>query len=619
MRVLLITPPMVQFNAPYPAVPALAAHVRRCGYEVAQEDLSLALALRIFSRDGLRRIVRAIRRRASAGTVRRTPAVRHLLAHAAAFQRRVGPVLRFLQDLEPSLAASMVAPGWLPEGPRLRRRDPPDPEAGLHEVARHWASLFLDDLADAMREGLDAEFALSRYAERLAADRVSFDALDAALARRPGLLERMLDDLADDAVRRHRPDVVGITVPFPGAAYGAFRVARRVRRVRPDAVTVLGGGYVNTELRELSDTRVFAFFDYVTLDDGEVPLERLLDFLAGKRGLEGLVRTFHREAGRVVLRDEPRAPALRHRDRPVPDAPTGASYIAMAESDNPMHRLWSSRRWNKLVLAHGCYWRRCAFCDTSLDYIRRFDPADAETAHRWIESMVRDTGETGFHFADEAAPPALLCGLAEHLIARGPAIEWWANIRLEKSFTPELVRRLADSGCVAMTGGLETACDRTLRRMKKGVSVREAVRALRACSEAGVMTHAYLMYGFPTQTVQETIDALELVRQLMIEGWLRSAFWHRFALTVHSAMFRDPERFGIRLTHSVASSFARNEAPFVEPGGADHDRLGEGLQRATRNYLRGAGLEIDIRRWFEIRVPKPGWGGGRARRLGGLR
>lgn len=602
---LLITPPMVQFNAPYPAVPVLAAHLRRLGHEVAQEDLSLALALRLFSGDGVRRVVRALRARGGAGR-RDSPAVRHLRAHARLCARRADDVLRFLQGRAPELAGLIVSPGWLPEGPRLRRADPPRPDADLREVAAHRASLFIDDLADAVRDGLDPRFGLSRYAERLAADRPSFDGIDRALRSRPGLIDRMIDDLAARAVRRHRPAVVGVTVPFPGAVYGAFRVARAARRVRPGVRTVLGGGYVNTELRTLSDPRVFDRFDFVALDDGEIPLERIATFVAGRGSAASLVRTLRREDGVVIGPETDPGPVLRHRNRAAPRFPRGAGdYVAMAESDNPMHRLWSSRRWNKLTLAHGCYWRRCAFCDTTLDHIRRFDPADADTVLAWIRQAVRDTGEAGFHFTDEAAPPALLAALADRLIERGPAIEWWANIRFERNFSPALAGRLAASGCVAVTGGLETACDRTLRRMDKGVTVRQAVRVLRAFAGAGVLTHAYLMYGFPTQTAQETVDALETVRQLFAAGWLHSAYWHRFALSVHSRMHRDPSRYGIRIPPAGPAPFARNEAAFLEDDAADAARLGDGLRRATFNYLRGAGVEDDVRRWFELPVPHP--------------
>ena len=121
----------------------------------------------------------------------------------------------------------------------------------------------------------------------------------------------------------------------------------------------------------------------------------------------------------------------------------------------------------------------------------------------------------------------------------------------------------------------------------------------RAFADAGVMVHAYLMYGFPTQTEAETVDALERVRQLFEAGCIQSAFWHRFACTIHSPVGQDPSRFGITLRPSVGATFAQNEVAFDDPTDCDHDRLGHGLRRALYNYMLGLGLDTDVRRWFE--------------------
>ena len=92
-------------------------------------------------------------------------------------------------------------------------------------------------------------------------------------------------------------------------------------------------------------------------------------------------------------------------------------YLSLLDMLNPMHRLWSDGRWNKLTVAHGCYWKKCSFCDVSLDYIARYDAATAETLVDRIEAIVAETGQTGFHFVDEAAPPEALQALAAELQA----------------------------------------------------------------------------------------------------------------------------------------------------------------------------------------------------------
>jgi hypothetical protein len=240
----------------------------------------------------------------------------------------------------------------------------------------------------------------------------------------------------------------------------------------------------------------------------------------------------------------------------------------------------------------------------TLDYISRYDTAAAETLVNRIEKIVAETGQTGFHFVDEAAPPKGLRALAEELLRRKISISWWGNIRFEKSFTPDLCQLLADSGCIAISGGLEVASDRLLNLMKKGVSVEQVARVTRGFSDAGILVHAYLMYGFPTQTVQDTVDALEYVRQLFEEGCIQSGFFHRFTCTVHSPVGKNPEDYGVTLIPLPPVTFAKNDIGFIDPTGVDHDTLGQALNKALYNFMHGIGLQEDIRSWFGGKVPK---------------
>jgi radical SAM superfamily enzyme YgiQ (UPF0313 family) len=607
---------MTQLNTPYPATAYLTGFLRQHAaakdLEIVQADPALELFLRLFSAAGLGQILGVLRDRLAAADAddEPPPAIAHFLAHGEAYVTTIDPVIRFLQGKDPGLALRIASRTFLPEGPRFDAIDQgpggrdDDPLAwafgalGLADRAKHLASLYVDDLADVVRDGIAPHFELSRYGEGLASSAPSFDPLRDALEGEPTLVDAALDDLARELLARHRPDVVGLTAPFPGNVYGALRIARAMRAVAPATRFVLGGGYVNTELRELAEPRLFDYVDYVTLDDGERPLLALIDHLRDRAA--PLCRTFLRDDGRVVYRHDPSLHDVPLRDAGTPtyDGLPLDRYLSLFEMLNPMHRLWADGRWNKVTVAHGCYWKRCTFCDVTLDYIGRYDPAGADVLVDRIVALIAETGQTGFHLVDEAAPPSGLRALAERLIARGVVITWWGNIRFEKAFTPELCALLARSGCVAVSGGLEVASDRLLELIDKGVTVAQVARVTRAFADAGIMVHAYLMYGFPTETAQETIDSLERVRQLFAAGCLRSAFWHRFAATVHSPIGKQPELFGIRLHRDAAAPFARNGVGFDDPTGVDHDGLGVGLRKALYNYMHGLGLDADVRTWF---------------------
>ncbi len=637
-RVLSLITPMTQLNTPYPSTAYLTGFLRSRGIDAAQEDIALGLVLELFSPGGLK----AIRERVDTLPQRkRTPSITHFSEQFDRYLATVTPAIAFLQGRDPSMGFRIAGRNFLPEGPRFESldvyidEDGGDPLAwafgslGVQDKARHLATLYLNDLADVLREAVDPRFEFVRYAESLARSQPTFEPLARALAAAPTLVDSTLENLTIFAVDRSRPTIVLLSVPFPGSVYAAFRMARAIKAHNPKIVTVLGGGWVNTELRELKEARVFDYFDYVTLDDGERPILALLEHLgytAQNTQLDNapcaapapgiipiklakpencLVRTYARVDGvvRYFNTGEPDVP-FAEVGTPTWDGLPLDRYLSLLDMLNPMHRLWSDGRWNKLTVAHGCYWKKCSFCDVSLDYIGRYDGAPAALLVDRIEEIIEETGQTGFHFVDEAAPPKALKSLADELQRRNRAISWWGNIRFEKSFTPELCNQLADSGCIAVSGGLEVASDRLLTLMKKGVSVDQVARVTRAFSDAGVLVHAYLMYGFPTQTVQDTVDALEYVRQLFAEGCIQSGFFHRFACTVHSPVGLNPAEYGIKLKALPPITFATNDVEFTDPTGVDHDSLGTALNKALYNYMHGIGLDEDVRSWFHGKVPK---------------
>jgi len=613
-RVLSLIPPMTQLNTPYPSTAYLTGFLRSRGVTAVQDDLALALILRLLSPEGLQRVHEQI---VATPAQQRSARVKAFDARFADYRVTIAPTIKFLQGGDSTLAHRICSRAWLPEGPRFATLDVFEGEAGadpmawafgtlgVQDRARHLATLYLNDIADVIKDAIDPRFEFVRYGESLAASQATFEPLAAALAAAPNLVDHLLHELALAAIDKHRPTVVLLSVPFPGAVYGAFRIAQAIKAEHPHITTVLGGGFVNTELRELAEPQVFDFFDFITLDAGERPLLALLDHLQGRRSAQRLVRTFQRVDGavRYINFAEPDLP-FDDVGTPTWDGLPIDRYLSLLDMLNPMHRLWSDGRWNKLTVAHGCYWKKCSFCDVSLDYISRYDAATATTLVDRIEAVVAETGQTGFHLVDEAAPPKSLKAMAAELQRRQVAISWWGNIRFEKTFTPELCRQLADSGCIAISGGLEVASDRLLTLMKKGVSVDQVARVTKGFADAGVLVHAYLMYGFPTQTEQDTVDALELVRQLFANGCIHSGFWHRFTCTVHSPVGQHPQDYGVTLQALPPGNFARNDIGFIDPTGVDHDALGLGLKKGIYNFMHGIGLEEDVRMWWDRPVPK---------------
>lgn len=601
--VLLLIPPLTQLNTPYPSTAYLTGFLRSRGIRCEQADLGIEMVLRLFSREGLRRVFDDLEPRKKL----LHPEAQRMVANRAAIVDHVEAVVAYLQGKAPSLTIPLARRSTLPQGPRFRNRPPLPRNAPAEDRAKQTATLFLEDLADLVQAAITPHFSLSRYGEHIARSASSFDGLLSAVEDGPSLTDEFMLDALWTQVDRVHPMLIGLSVPFPGNLYGAFRIARAVKARHPGMTIALGGGYVNTELRRLSDPRVFDCVDFITLDDGERPLLSLLEHLGGLRPVTALCRTYYRSDARVRFVSDPAGSnfSMGEVGCPTYDGLALDRYVSILDSANPMHRLWSEGHWNKLTVAHGCYWKQCTFCDVGLDYIGRYEITPTRHLVAQIERLLGETGRHTFHFVDEAAPPAALKALAIALLERGIRISWWGNIRFEEAFTPDLCRLLAASGCIAVTAGLEAASDRLLRKMQKGITVDQTARVAAAFRKAGILVHAYLMYGFPSETLQETIDSLERVRQLFAADLVQSAFWHRFTATAHSPIGLDPAANGLRILGPEFQGFADNDLIHQDPHGETPEWVGEGLRRSMLNFLEGRGLSMDVRKWFDYPTPRP--------------
>ncbi len=604
-NVFIINPPFTQLNTPYPASAYIKGFLNTLNVPTVQADLGIEVILELFSKEGLINLFKV--ESLKLNDVELSDNSSRILALQDDYIKTIDSVISFLQGKNPTLALQICQGDYLPEASRFNQIEEMDwafGTMGTQDKAKHLATLYLEDISDYIVECIDENFGFSRYAERLGRSANSFDELYDTLNQQTTYIDTILISILKSKIETIQPALFLISVPFPGNLYAAFRCAQWVKKNHPTIKIAMGGGFPNTELRSLSDKRVFEFFDFITLDDGELPLKLLIDNLSSQASGQ-YKRTFLLENGEVLYKNNTTKSDYKQAEVGTPDYSDLLldKYISVIEIVNPMHRMWSDGRWNKLTMAHGCYWGKCTFCDISLDYIKLYEPVAANILCDRIEQLIAQTGQNGFHFVDEAAPPALMRALALEILRRKMDVTWWTNIRFEKSFSKELCQLLKASGCIAVSGGLEVASDRLLELIDKGVTVEQVAKVTRNFTEAGVMVHAYLMYGYPTQTVQETIDSLEMVRQLFEVGVLQSGFWHQFAMTAHSPIGLNPEKYGVFKDTEEIGTFANNDINFVDSTGIDHNQFSFGLKKSLYNFMHGICFDYPLQDWFDFKIP----------------
>ena len=599
--ILLIQPPLTQLNTPYPAIMHLTGFLRSRGIDAQQADLGIELIDRLFTRHNLTKIF------AKAEERDKLPkSIRNILSNKNFYIDKVETVIAFLRGEKQSSSTLFARTDFWENMPRIEAEEELEYDygvAGNYDRAKYLCSLFIKNITDVIHF-VDRHFELIRYAEHLCTYITHFDIIERELYAPRSIVTDITLEILEEKLELYKPDFVAFSVPFPGNLLQCIFCAEHIKRHHPKIKTIMGGGYVNTELRKLTDPGIFEYIDYITYDDGELPLLRIVTggelirtAMAENREDE---KTKSLKVVKFYNRDSKENIPFGELPAPTTDGLPMDKYLNFTDSTNPMHRLWSDGKWNKMMLAHGCYWAKCAFCDTTLDYICRFERCDIGVIVDRMEALIAETGENVFHFVDEAAPPAVLRQLAEEIIKRKLTVSYWTNIRFDRSFTPELCWLLAKSGCIAVSGGLEVASPRVLKLINKGVTIESATECIRNLSEHNIMVHTYLMYGFPSQTEAELFDSLGRVRDLFAEGLIQSAFWHRYAMTCHSSSGKNPESVGAKAVEQKDNPFANNEIPFIDPLEIDWEKWNDGLNLATYNYMRGTGFDVPLKQWFSF-------------------
>ncbi len=628
MKALLVQPPLVQLNAPYPAIHFLEAFLRSRGIEAEARDHSIETYRRVFSRSFLPRIFEAARGALDGAPDGDRIQLERYLSYEKLYLELIDGLVDYLAGGDPAFAHRLAQAAELPRGQRASAflesrslRISPD-------ESRILATAILSDLADLASFAYDPNFSTVRYGERVATSRGSFSEVEAALGSSPVLEEAYGPYLEEEWDRLgEAPSLLLVSIPFPGCLLGALACARSARGAfGADTRIAFGGGYVSTELRGLEDPGIFDYCDYLSFDSGYGSLASILEAEAGAPKTR-LFKTMYRDGeGVVAAAGFPEGDEARGRARGRADcdeaarlgreeaqavrsiAPDYASadfgrYLRVLDSSNPMHRLWSDSPWLKYRLAHGCYWARCEFCDTELDYVAGYARSDLDAVFAAADEASARTGLYGLHFVDEAMPMAALLDFAgrnrERAASGKTPFHFWGNVRFDASWTADRCEYLAASGLVAVSGGVEIATERGLEMTDKGFDLAGLTRCLVAMRESGLLVHAYLIYGFPGQDRGSIVDSAEVCRQLFASGLIDSAFWHRFVLTRHSRMYRewrDGGRPGLG-PRDESRPFASNDLAFE--GEEAYDEYDGPLAAVLESWMRGSAADEPAGRSLE--------------------
>lgn len=626
---IIIQPPLVQLNTAYPSGAYLNSFFKNQKLNSKWYDLSIKLFNSIFSSSGLKKFFLLTEQKALSlandalknGDESTCENLTAYILQKNLWIDWIDDIMNILRDgtslSSREICHKFIFSPFVPHGNRMNSYiENTDHEITIDD-ARNLATMAIEDLADYIAFVYDKNFSLIRYAESITVNEHSFEQIEKTLTS--PLLNDFYRPLLEEIFKNHDDEnaktLVCISVPFAGTFTAALYTAKFFKEKFGNKVFIsMGGGFVNTELREFTDSAFCKYADALSFDRGYGSYMQLLK--EEKAPVYNMRIFSDREISEPLSADDERCSDIIKIENEITGSTVPdysdidfSEYPRMADDTNPMQRMWSDGTWIKAYLAHGCYWHRCSFCDVTLDYVKSYRMTCVEKIFEGLSEQCKNKKIRGVHFVDEALPPAAIkkFSLLNLRHNKKSPLSFWGNIRFEKVWNRDITDLCAKGGLIGVSGGIEIATGNGLDKISKGTDLESIVSACCAFKESGILIHAYMIFGYYGESEQEIINSMETLRQFFEAGLLDSCFWHKFILTRHSRLY-DEWKKGMHkdlkpFENKDSGIFAKNGIHFE--GENSYNKYADGLNESLRNWMHGKGINKSVNKWFQFKTKEP--------------
>jgi len=568
MRTLLIFPPISDPRAPHLAQACLAAKLRSEGHEVHLWDLDLELSLKLLSPDYLENALEHCKEKMAVIDRKKRKDFED-----TSYWSRLRHIVRSMGHL----------PGEIEQALQVLRSDL-FYDREQFKRARKTINSALKLVSIAQHPHLNYQMDGQTFETVYRSDSLP-DLKKAVLDDQANLFGPLYDRFVLPRIAELSPEFIGISVLnyqqiIPGLAL-AYRLMQAGRPV------YIGGTLFVKFIKAIANNP--QFFDFcrgVIVYEGETALTKLINALEKGECLDMVPNLLHAKNGEVLLNPSLIVEDLNELPTPDFDGLPLDDYLA-PEIVLPYN------------LGKGCYWSRCFFCEIPFvnnEISQPYRVKDVYLIVDQLEELSNKYKTPYFQFTDESCHPDLLTAIAKETIKRKLSIRYICYARFDQGFTEEICRLLYQAGCRKIMFGLESGSQKILDMVNKGISVDQAEKILKNCTEAGIRFRVFAMIGLPHEGVEEAFETFSFFkknRDLFISPFNHFEF-SPFHLDRHSTFGRKPEKHSIHCPKVHAKTFSLGGWPFETDEGMNKHTVkkvyreitGElyGILRVGENY-----------------------------------
>lgn len=513
MLTKLLFPPQWIPTQPYLSLPSLTAFLKANDYNVEQNDINISFYDALLSKSGLSSFYERINQKFQELDSKRELSSRLQKQYAA-----LGSSILFgdyiIKEVDPAKKI-------------LKSRDD---FYDIEELFRAFKILELG-LKLASSAYYPTNLTFHSYDMRYSC-RSSKEVLSAINDREENLFIDYFKKNSIPGILKDKPELIGISIINTSQIIPGLTLANLIKNSSPDTHINIGGSVFTRLINEIShNNKLFSVFDSVIVHEGETALLNLIKHLNNEFEISNISNLIYKNDNDIRINK------LHPHGEDINALPP-PSFDGL-----PLEMYFSPELILPVLSSRGCYWRRCTFCDHSFGYSGNYRPRDVGLLYEDIKTLKSKYDTAYFTFQDEGISPKLISELSGKIIENNLEISWLADSRFETAFSSELGDKLSDAGCKMLYFGLESANERVLGCMDKGIKKDNALKICKYCVDAGIWTHLFLIFGFPTETHDEARETMNFI--LQNNRIIRSMSFGSFQLTRHSKVYETPSSFDI--------------------------------------------------------------------------
>ncbi|MBI5893817.1 MAG: B12-binding domain-containing radical SAM protein [Deltaproteobacteria bacterium] len=317
------------------------------------------------------------------------------------------------------------------------------------------------------------------------------------------LEKKLIDEIIQRKIR-----ILGLSIISPSQVIFSFTLGYLLKQTGLKIHIVIGGQWVSLYKKEiLKRNDLTAFFDSAIFFEGETPLFRLICELSNGGDLSNIPNLIYKPvpegfnqgtASGFSLSESHSVEKLN--DLPCPDFDGLPLNKYSTTSDGKVSLTFETSR--------ECYWNKCVYCVDLPHPKQGYRVKNPSLVVRDIKNLLQKYPLKELIISDPAMSPNQMRGISREIIKEDLKIQWWCWTRLDKHWTKDIFELAKKAGCRTIDFGLETASQRLLDFMQKGINIDIAKRVLNDCYDAGLEIDLQMMLGLPTETKEEALETV---------------------------------------------------------------------------------------------------------------